>query len=165
MTYVMLIAQGLIIGSLCSYVASQKNRNGSNWFVLGFFLSILALIALVAIPPLPEDEDTDTDTSQLGNSSTRGSSTRKCPFCAEEIAVEAIKCKYCKEYLNKIPDEQNISDDTTINCPFCAEKIPSDTKECKHCGEKFVIPVLDSSGKFLYENALTVEEYIDAQNN
>lgn len=27
--------------------------------------------------------------------------TKKCPFCAEEIDVNAVKCKHCGEFLTK----------------------------------------------------------------
>lgn len=39
--------------------------------------------------------------------------TKKCLYCGEEILVEAIKCKYCKEWLNKETKELQPSSSPT----------------------------------------------------
>jgi len=35
---------------------------------------------------------------------------KKCPFCAEEIQDEAIKCKHCGEFLNRQAVSRDIDD-------------------------------------------------------
>lgn len=55
------------------------------------------------------------------------SKTRDCPFCKEEIKVDAIKCKHCG---SSVAPEKPAHEG---NCPYCKEKIHPEAIKCKHC--------------------------------
>lgn len=48
-----LIATSLSCAGLCAWLASQKRRDGSSWFMLGLLFSVLALIAIAGAPNGP----------------------------------------------------------------------------------------------------------------
>jgi hypothetical protein len=67
---------------------------------------------LVTVPPLLIDTGsqgnsrTDADDLVLSilESAQESSDTRKCPFCAESIKANAIKCRFCGEVVRQLSD-------------------------------------------------------------
>ena len=44
--------------------------------------------------------------------------TRKCPYCSEQVLIEAMKCKHCGEILDpKLREQQKIVEQQTIVSP------------------------------------------------
>src|ERR1700712_2427884 len=57
----------------------------------------------------------------------RGTATRECPLCREEVRADALRCKHCQAAL--VPERP----DHGGTCPFCKESIKPEAIRCKHC--------------------------------
>jgi hypothetical protein len=82
----------LVVAAITGMVASRRGRSGGTWFVLGFLFSFFALLALMMMPDLSEEQQAE-DNAAL----------RRCPYCAERIRREAIRCKHCHSEVDSLP--------------------------------------------------------------
>ena len=60
---------------------------------------ILLGLILSAAYPVRDPTITAADADRLFDSLERETTTMSCPYCAEEIRVEAAKCKHCNQFL------------------------------------------------------------------
>ena len=72
-------------GAVMGSYFSGGGDPGTPWMVFGgILIAVGIIVALVAI-------------SSSNNGSNASVDTRKCPFCGNEIKLEAIICQYCKK--------------------------------------------------------------------
>lgn len=91
---------GLLFGFLCQHVAVEKGRSSAGWFLLGFFFTLPALIAIAGLPVIENIQ-------WMARNQKDERAYRRCPKCYEYILKGATRCRYCTSNVEPIPTQES----------------------------------------------------------
>ncbi len=83
-----------IIGHITGAIAFNNGRDYSSFFLLGFFFGPFGLFISLLLG------EKSTQKVEIVNPDRLQGDTKKCKFCAEEIKIDAIFCKHCRNNLD-----------------------------------------------------------------
>lgn len=97
-----------IIGCIPAAIAKSKGRSFFGWWVYGALLFIVALIHSLLI----KKDFRAIESSQIQEGLV------KCPFCAEMIKPEAVKCKHCGSDVKEAMEAASLANFKPNDIPF-----------------------------------------------
>ena len=107
LTWMILFA--LLPGIISAFIFSTAGRENGEFlaFIIGFLLSYLGVIIIVIITLASGRDESLIYMNETGHAYD----LRPCPYCAEKIQIDAIKCRFCKEDVPKGKKAENYQDD------------------------------------------------------
>jgi hypothetical protein len=90
---------GLCIAAIVGFIVGQDAaKRGMSAWGWGLFVFLLLIVGLPAYLIVKKPYLNAID---MPNKSIASSSMKKCPYCAELVQSDAIKCKHCMSDLTK----------------------------------------------------------------
>jgi len=119
----------ILFGVVTAVVATNKGKNGCAWFALGVLLGPFGLILSLVTP---------RDQTAVEQKAVSSGEMRKCPYCAELIKAEAIKCRFCGSDLPTDPPKEDghvQASQSTTTCGSCGAQVDLTHTFCIVCGK------------------------------
>lgn len=89
----------LLMGVICAVIALAKGRSAIGWLLLGCLFGPLALLFAAAMSATPRRVPAQP-----------AHTLKTCPYCAEQVQLQAIVCKHCGKSIGNTIDQHPMKD-------------------------------------------------------